>query len=80
MADFKNFLKDIVKIMGGLGLLLIASQGIVYTAKYFSIALGWPIGMVGILIVGVGGALPETYFAILAARRFQTWCRETFCY
>jgi Ca2+/Na+ antiporter len=29
--------------------------------------------MVGILIVGVGSALPETYFAIIAARRVQTW-------
>ncbi len=73
MADFKNFLKDIFRIIGGLGLLIIASQGIVYSAKYFSVALGWPIGMVGLLIVGVGGALPETYFAIIAARRFQTW-------
>ncbi|MFH1582407.1 MAG: sodium:calcium antiporter [bacterium] len=70
---FKNFLKDIIKVTAGLGLLLVAAQGIVYSAKYFAIALGWPIGMVGILIVGVGSALPETYFAIMAARKIQTW-------
>ncbi|MFH1509975.1 MAG: sodium:calcium antiporter [Candidatus Nealsonbacteria bacterium] len=73
MKDFSNFLKDVGKIVAGLVLLIIASQGIVYTAKYFAVALNWPIGMVGILIVGVGSALPETYFAIIAARRFQTW-------
>lgn len=73
LKDFKNFLKDVTKIVVGLALLLIASQGIVFSAKYFSLALGLPIGMVGILIVGVGSALPETYFAIIAARRVQTW-------
>jgi cation:H+ antiporter len=36
-------------------------------------ACGLPIGLVGILIVGVGSALPETYFATVAARKVQTW-------
>ena len=73
LKDFKNFLKDIVKVLAGLVLLVFASQGIVFTAKYFSVALNLPIGLVGILIVGAGGALPETYFAAVAARKVQTW-------
>ncbi|MFH1714250.1 MAG: sodium:calcium antiporter [Candidatus Nealsonbacteria bacterium] len=73
LDDFRTFIKDIVKIVLGLGLILAAAQGIVYSAQYFSLALGIPVGIVGILIVGVGGALPETYFAILAARKVQTW-------
>lgn len=71
--DFKNFLKDMFRIIAGLGLLLLAAQGIVISASHFSIALGLPLGLVGILIVGVGSALPETYFAVVAARKVQTW-------
>jgi cation:H+ antiporter len=73
LKGFKSFVKDIVTVVSGLVLLIIASQGIVLSAKYFSMALNLPIGMVGILIVGVGSALPETYFAIIAARKVQTW-------
>jgi len=73
LKDFKNFLKDMGRIISGLVFLLIAAQGIVLSAKYFSMACGLPIGLVGILIVGVGSALPEAYFATIAARKVQTW-------
>jgi cation:H+ antiporter len=69
----KDLLKDSSRILIGLGLLIVAAQGIVISAKYFSVASGCPIGLVGILIVGVGSALPETYFAATAARKVQTW-------
>jgi len=73
LKDFKNFVKDIFTIISGLALLLVASQGIVISAKYFSTSCGLPLGLVGILVVGIGSALPETYFAIVAARKIQTW-------
>ncbi|GAI09015.1 unnamed protein product [marine sediment metagenome] len=54
-------------------LLLVASWGVVQSAQVFSDALSLSLPIVGILIVGLGNALPETYFAIISARRKQTW-------
>ena len=71
--DFKNFIGDLGRSVLGLALILLAAQGIVHSAQYFSLSLGLPLGVVGILIVGVGSALPETYFVIMAARKVQTW-------
>jgi len=71
--DFKNFIGDLGKSVLGLVLIVLAAQGIVHSAQYFSLALGLPLGVVGILIVGVGSALPETYFVIAAAKKLQTW-------
>lgn len=73
IKEFKIFIKDLGRLILGLLFLLIAAQGIVRSASFFSQALDLPLGLVGILIVGVGGAIPETYFAIIAARKFQTW-------
>lgn len=73
LKDFKNFFKDLLKIIGGLVCLLVAAQGIVKSAVFFSSTFNMPIGMIGILIVGVGSAIPETYFAIMAARKVHTW-------
>jgi cation:H+ antiporter len=53
--------------------LLIAAEGIVRAASFFSQSLNLPLSLVGILIVGLGNAIPETYFAIMAARRAQNW-------
>ncbi len=71
--EFRVFIKNLAKVFAGLLLLLGAAQGIVVSASYFSQAFNLPLGLVGILIVGVGSALPETYFAVIAARKFQTW-------
>ena len=57
----------------GLFFLLIAAEGIVRAASFFSESLNLSLALVGILIVGVGNAIPETYFAILAAKRAQNW-------
>jgi len=71
--EFRVFIKNLAKVFAGLLLLLGAAQGIVVSASYFSQTFNLPLGLVGILIVGVGSALPETYFAVIAARKFQTW-------
>jgi len=73
ILGFKNFFKGLRKVIVALVLLLVASQGIVKSAQVFSTALGVTLPVVGILIVGIGNALPETYFAIVSARRKQTW-------
>ena len=59
--------------MALLTLLLIASWGVVQSAQIFADALNVTLPIIGILIIGLGNALPETYFAIVSARKHQTW-------
>lgn len=73
VKKFSTFLKDIGGVVLFLALLLLASEGIVVSAQNFSAFLGIGISTVGILIVGAGNALPETYFAVASARRNQGW-------
>ena len=73
VIQFKDFLKSLGKVVMALVLLLLASEGIVRSAHVFSDALEITLPVVGILIIGAANALPETYFAIVSARRKQTW-------
>lgn len=73
IKEFKIFIKDIGKIVLGVSLLLIAAEGIVRSASFFAESLNLSLALIGILIVGLGNALPEIYFAIAAARKGKTW-------
>lgn len=73
IKDFKIFLKDLIKAILGVVFLLLAAEGIVKSATFFAQNLNLSIALVGILIVGLGNALPEIYFVIAAARKGQTW-------
>lgn len=55
------------------GLLLLASEGIILSAQYFSYYMGLSLSLVGILIVGLGNCMPEIYFTAISARREQNW-------
>jgi len=71
--SFVNFLKNMVKIILFLLLLLIASQFVIQSASLFSQKLGISLSLVGILIVGLGNCLPEAYFSIISAKRGENW-------
>lgn len=71
--NFKNFLKDLLIIIGGIILLLVGAIGIVKSASFFSQVFNLPLGLIGIFIVGLGNCLPETFFTIQAARKGQDW-------
>jgi len=73
VKDFSNFIKDIVKILVFLAILLVASQVIINSAQYFSVRLGIPLSLVGLLIVGLGNCFPEIYFSIVSARKGENW-------
>ncbi len=73
IRNFKIFLKDLRNVVLSLVLLSASSWGVVQSAQVFSDVLNISLPIVGILIVGLGTALPETYFAILSARKRQTW-------
>lgn len=57
----------------GAALLLGSAFGIISSAMHFSDVLNIPIAVVGALIVGLGTALPETYFSIASARKGNSW-------
>jgi len=71
--EFRIFLKALGKLFLGIVFLLAAAQGIVRSASFFSQTLNMPLVLVGILIVALGNAIPETYFAVMAARKARTW-------
>lgn len=64
--------KDIFKVLTGICLLVIASFGIVNSAEFFALKLGIPILLVGLLVTGLGNALPEIYFAVASSKRRET--------
>lgn len=73
VKEFGKFFKDVGKIVLALVLLALASEGIVASARRFVDILNLTIPMIGILLIGLGNALPEMYFAIRAAKEGQTW-------
>jgi len=70
---FRSFLNDVLKTFIYTFFLLGASWGVVSSAQFFAGHLRVPIPIIGILIVGLGNALPETYFAIISAKKGRTW-------
>ena len=70
---FKTAFKNVGILIGTVMLLLLAAEGIVKSATFFSTSLNSPIALIGILIVGLGNALPEIFFSIQAARRGKDW-------
>lgn len=73
VKEFKAFLKNLGKMILGIFLLLLAAEGIVRSTSFLAENLNVSIALIGILIVGLGNAIPETYFAIALARQGQAW-------
>lgn len=73
VKEFKIFIKDLGKVILGIILLILAAQGIVASAQFFAQSFTVSIILIGVLITGLGSALPEVYFAIASARRGETW-------
>ena len=73
IKEFKNFLKDIGRILFGVIFLLAGAEGIVRSSLFFANEFNLSLPVIGILIVGVGNCLPELYFALASARKGRTW-------
>lgn len=69
----KDIFKNLGILSGSLILLLLSAEGIVRSAVFFSGALNVPIVLIGILVVGMGNALPEIFFGIQAAKKGDDW-------
>ncbi len=70
---FKTAFKNIGLLIGAVVALLLAAEGIVRSATFFSITLNLPLILIGSLVVGLGNALPEIIFSIQAARKGNDW-------
>lgn len=68
----KNAGWDIAKVIGGIFLIIVSALGIVSSASFFSSYFGLSIVVIGLLIVGLGSALPEIYFSVISAKRGDT--------
>ncbi len=68
-SHFRGFLRSIGKIAIGIFLLLASSQGVVNASLFFASEFHVPLTMVGIIVLGLGSAMPEAYFTIAAARK-----------
>jgi cation:H+ antiporter len=69
VKDFGEFIKDIGMVILGVVFLILAAQGMVFSALWFAGALNLSLALIGILIIAVGNALPEIYFAIVSAKQ-----------
>ena len=67
------FVKNIIKLVLIIIVLLVASQGIILAAKSFQQSLGISLSLVGVLIVALGNCFPEMYFGIVAGRKGEGW-------
>lgn len=73
IKSFRDFLKNLGKVILAIFLLLLAAEGVVRSATFFAESFNLTLPLIGILIVGLGNALPEIYFAIASAKRGETW-------
>lgn len=69
---FKDFLLDLGKVGIGVVLLLAGADGVVWSASFFAEALKVSLPVIGLLLVGLGNALPEVYFAAYSAKKGHT--------
>lgn len=69
----KKFFKNLFIMLAAVFLLIAAAEGIVQSAMYFSESLNIPLVLIGILVVGIGNALPEIFFGVQAARKGEDW-------
>ena len=71
--DLACFMKSLGLVVLGSVVLFFSAQGIISSASYFAQFFSFPIGLIGILIVGLGNSLPETFFSLVSVKRGQTW-------
>lgn len=69
----KSFLKNLGLFLLAFVLLIIAAEGMVKSAVFFAEYFNVPLGLIGVLIVGLGSSMPETFFSLHAARKGHDW-------
>ena len=65
-TGFKLFLKDLAMFFGGIALLLLSAEAVVWSILALSGSLNLPLVVVGSLIIALGTNLPEIVFGLKA--------------
>jgi len=65
-TGFKLFLKDLAMFFGGIALLLLSAEAVVWSILALSSSLNLPLVVVGSLIIALGTNLPEIVFGLKA--------------
>jgi cation:H+ antiporter len=73
IKSFHASFQSIFKIIFSVIMFIIASEGIVRSARYFADMFDWPILLIGLFIVGLGNCLPEIFFAVSSAKHNYGW-------
>jgi len=69
----RDFIKTVAEIIVLVVFLLVAAEGVVLSVRGFIEKSGLSLEFVSILIVGLGNVFPEAYFALISAKKGQTW-------
>ncbi len=69
----RQVLIHVIIVLAGISLVFIAAHFLTTSAIAFSESWGLSLTFVGIFILAIATALPETYFAITLARRGESW-------
>ena len=72
-VEVKDFLKSLGSMFVFIFFLLIASQGIVSSAREFSSYFNISLPVVGILLLGLSNCASEGYFSIISAKKKENW-------
>ncbi|MDP3056977.1 MAG: sodium:calcium antiporter [bacterium] len=65
--------KDLGRVIIAAVFIIIAAEGIVKSAAFFSFTFNLPLILIGIFITGLGNALPEIYFTVALAKKGHNW-------
>lgn len=65
-SGFKSFLKDLGLFVGSVTVVLIAAQGVVWSASALVVSSPLSLSSIGLLIVALGTGLPELVFGLRA--------------
>lgn len=72
IGKIKRSIKDTLLVSVGVIFLVVASIGIVASARFFASSFNVPILLVGLLVTGLGNSLPEIYFAVASSKKRET--------
>ena len=73
VEGFKDFINGLLKTGVGIVLLGFASLGMVKAGSFFAQEFNLPLVLIGMLVIALGNAFPETYFTIISARKNRNW-------
>jgi cation:H+ antiporter len=68
-----SLLKDGALIFLGFLFIVLSAEGIIYSAQQISMQMGISVTLFGLFVIGLGVALPETFFSIALASRGHSW-------